>query len=151
MRVGLTACRSICPRGELIAVIEILSRGNKDNTNGLQSFVRKAGKLLRGGVHLFVVDLFPPSSRDPHGIHKLIWDQFNDEPFDLPSDKPFTVAAYSAGTEKVADVENVGLGDPLPEMPIFLTPDRYVPCPLEASYQVTWGVFPSALKGLLEP
>ncbi len=100
---------------------------------------------------MFVVDLFPPSSRDPHGIHKLIWDQFNDEPFDLPSDKPFTVAAYSAGTEKVADVENVGLGDPLPEMPIFLTPDRYVPCPLEASYQVTWGVFPSALKGLLEP
>ena len=36
------------------------------------------------------------------------------------------------------------------DMPIFLTPDHYVPCPLEASYQVTWGVFPAALKGPLE-
>jgi hypothetical protein len=35
-------------------------------------------------------------------------------------------------------------------MPIFLTPDHYVPCPLEASYRVTWGVFPAALKGPLE-
>jgi len=38
----------------------------------------------------------------------------------------------------------------LPDMPIFLTPDHYVPCPLEAPYQVTWGVFPRALKGPLE-
>ncbi len=138
------------PQGELIAVIEILSRGNKDNTNGLKAFVRKAGKLLRRGVHLLVVDLFPPSARDPHGIHKLIWDQFKDEPFDLPPDKPLTLAAYAAGSEKVAYVENVAVGGRLPDMPIFLTPDHYVPCPLEASYEVTWGVFPVALKGPLE-
>jgi hypothetical protein len=52
------------PQGELIAVIEIVAPGNKDNTNGLKAFVRKAGKLLRRGVHLLVVDLFPPSVRD---------------------------------------------------------------------------------------
>ena len=44
----------------------------------------------------------------------------------------------------------VAVGDRLPDMPIFLTPDHYVPCPLEATYQVTWGVFPAALKGPLE-
>ncbi|HEV3202958.1 MAG TPA: hypothetical protein VGY77_01180, partial [Gemmataceae bacterium] len=65
-------------------------------------------------------------------------------------DKPLTLAAYAAGSEKVAYVENVAVGDRLPDMPIFLTPDHYVPCPLEASYQVTWGVFPVALKGPLE-
>ena len=85
------------PQGELIAVIEIVSPGNKDNTNGLKTFVRKAGKLLRRGVHLLVVDLFPPSVRDPHGIHKAIWDQFKEEPFELPPDKPLTLAAYAAG------------------------------------------------------
>jgi hypothetical protein len=137
------------PEGELIAVIEIVSPGNKDNTNGLSTFVRKAGKLLRRGVHLLVVDLFPPSVRDPHGIHKAIWDQFKEEPFELPPDKPLTLAAYAAGSEKVAYVENVTVGDPLPDMPIFLTPDHYVPCPLESSYQVTRGVFPGALKGPL--
>jgi hypothetical protein len=138
------------PQGELIAVIEIVSQGNKDNTNGLKTFVRKAGKLLRRGVHLLIVDLFPPSVRDPHGIHKAIWDQFKEEPFDLPPDKPLTLAAYVAGSEKVAYVENMAVGDQLPDMPIFLTPDHYVPCPLEATYQVTWGVFPAALKGPLE-
>jgi len=97
-----------------------------------------------------IVDLFPPSIRDPHGIHKAIWDQFKEEPFELPPDKPLTLAAYVAGPEKVAYVENVAVGDRLPDMPIFLTPDHYVPCPLEASYQVTWSVFPSALKGPLE-
>jgi Protein of unknown function (DUF4058) len=138
------------PQQELIAVIEIVSPGNKDSTNGLKAFIRKAGKLLRRGVHLLVVDLFPPSNRDPHGIHKAIWDQFKEEPFELPPAKPLTLAAYAAGPEKVAYVENVAIGDPLPNMPIFLTPDHYVWCPLEASYQVTWGVFPKALKGPLE-
>ena len=49
-------------------------------------------------------------------------------------------------------IEPVGVGDPLPDMPIFLTADRYVPCPLEATYQASWDVFPKALKApLLEP
>jgi hypothetical protein len=138
------------PQGALIAVLEIVSPGDKDNTNGLRTFVRKAGKLLRSGIHLLIVDLFPPSVRDPHGIHKAIGDQFKEEPFELPQDKPLTVAAYVAGTEKVAYVENVAVGDRLVDMPIFLTPDHYVPCPLEASYQVAWSVFPAALKGPLE-
>ncbi|MFO0892492.1 MAG: DUF4058 family protein [Isosphaeraceae bacterium] len=137
-------------QGELIAVIEIVSPGNKDNTNGLGSFVRKAGKLLRRGVHLLIVDLFPPSVRDPYGIHKPIWDQFKEEPFDLPADKPLTLASYAAGSEKVAYIENLAVGERLTDMPIFLTPDRYVPCPLEATYQLTWSVFPAALKGPLE-
>ena len=99
-------------QGELIAVIEIVSPGNKDNINGLKAFVRKAGKLLRRGVHLLVVDLFPPSVRDPHGIHKAIWDQFKEEPFELPPDEPMTLTAYAAGSEKVAYVENAAVGDP---------------------------------------
>jgi Protein of unknown function (DUF4058) len=138
------------PQRELVAVIEIVSPGNKDNTNRLKTFVRKAGRLLRHGVHLLIVDLFPPSVRDPHGIDKAIWDQFKEEPFELPPDQRLTLAVYAAGSEKVAYVENMAVGDPLADLPIFLTPDQYVLCPLEASYQVTWGVFPAALKGPLE-
>jgi hypothetical protein len=44
----------------------------------------------------------------------------------------------------------VAIGDPLPDMPIFLTPSHYIACPLEASYQVTWDVFPKTIKGPLE-
>jgi hypothetical protein len=138
------------PDGEVVAVIEIVSPGNKDSRHAIRAFTRKAAALLYAGIHLLVIDLFPPNPRTPQGMHKAIWDRIRDEPFELPPAKPLTLAAYAAGTATVAYVEVVAAGDPLPDMPIFLTPGLYVPCPLEATYQATWGVFPVALKGLLE-
>jgi hypothetical protein len=138
------------PDGDVVAVIEIVSPGNKDSRHAVRAFARKAVQLLQAGVHLLIVDLFPPGPRDPQGTHKLIWDRIRDEPFALPPDRPLTVAAYAAGTEMVAYVEPVAVGDPLPDMPIFLMSDRYVPCPLEATYQASWEVFPAPLKGPLE-
>jgi hypothetical protein len=35
-------------------------------------------------VNLLIVDLFPPTSRDPQGIHGAIWDELAGEPFELP-------------------------------------------------------------------
>jgi hypothetical protein len=138
------------PDGDVVAVIEIVSPGNKDSRHAIRAFARKAVDLLQAGVHLLIVDLFPPGRRDPQGIHKVIWDRLHDEPFQLPPDKPLTVAAYAAGTETVAYVEPVAVGEALPDMPVFLTADRYVPCPLEASYQTAWEQFPAPLKGPLE-
>jgi hypothetical protein len=140
------------PDGEVVAVIEIVSPGNKDSKHAIRSFARKAVELLHAGIHLLVVDLFPPSKRDPQGIHKVIWDRIRDEQFALPPEKPLTLAAYSAGTTITGYIEPVAVGDVLPDMPIFLTADRYVPCPLESTYQASWDVFPKALKApLLEP
>lgn len=136
--------------GEVVAVIEIVSPGNKDSANAIRAFTRKAAALLAHGIHLLVVDLFPPNRRNPQGIHKAIWDRVRDEPFTLPPDKPLTVAAYAAGRSTVAYVEPVAVGDGLPDMPLFLTPDRYIACPLETTYQTTWGVFPDALKRVRE-
>lgn len=138
------------PDGGVVAVIEVVSPGNKDSRHAIRSFARKAAAFLYAGIHLLVVDLFPPSPRDPQGIHKLIWDRVRDEPYELPPGKPLTLAAYSAGAVLTGYVDNVGVGDPLPDMPVFLTPERYVPCPLEATYQQSWAVFPRALKGPLE-
>lgn len=138
------------PDGDVVAILEIVSPGNKDSRHAIKSFARKAVEFLQAGVHLLIVDLFPPSRRDPQGIHKVIWDRLHDEPFALPSDKPLTLAAYSSGNEMVAYVEPVAVGDVLPDMPIFLTPDYYVMCPLEATYQTAWEQFPAPLKGPLE-
>lgn len=60
------------------------------------------------------------------------------------------MVAYAAGSETVAYVEPLAVGDPLPEMPVFLTPDRYVPCPLETAYQKAWEQYPLPLRGPLE-
>ena len=138
------------PDGDVVAVIEIVSPGNKDSSHAIRAFARKAVKFLQAGIHLLVVDLFPPNRRNPQGIHKVIWDRLSDESFELPPDKPLTLAAYAAGPETVAYIEPVAVGDILPDQPIFLTTDFYVNCPLEATYQATWSVFPAVLKTSLE-
>jgi hypothetical protein len=139
------------PDGTVVAVLEIVSPGNKDSRHAVRAFARKAFALLDAGIHLLIVDLFPPGRRDPQGIHKVIWDRIHDEPFELPPDKPLTLAAYAVGTETVAYVDPVAVGDPLPDMPVFISEERYVLCPLETTYQIAWDQFPAPLKGPLQP
>lgn len=50
-------------RGQVVAIIEVVSPGNKDSRNALRMFVEKAADILNQGVHLLVVDLFPPTPR----------------------------------------------------------------------------------------
>jgi hypothetical protein len=138
-------------RGKVVAIIEIVSPGNKESRHAIRSFVEKAADILNQGVNLLIVDLFPPTPRDPQGIHKAIWDEFGDEPFEAPPGEPLIVASYIGGDIPTAYVESIGIGDPLPSLPIFLSETRYVPAPLETTYQEAWAVFPAMLKELLEP
>jgi hypothetical protein len=137
--------------GDVVAVIEIISPGNKGSRSEFAAFVQKSAALIRQNVGLLVIDLFPPGGRDPQGIHKAIWDEFLEEDFEVPPDKPLTLAAYDAGPPRVAYVESIAVGDALPDMAVFLKPEVYVLAPLDATYQTTWSTFPAALKGLLEP
>jgi hypothetical protein len=132
--------------GRVVAVIEIVSPGNKSSQHNLRSFVDKTVELLYQDVNLLVVDLFPPGPRDPRGMHPLIWSAVRDEPFELPPDKPLTLAAYAAGPPRTAYVEPVAVGDPLPEMPAFLDAATYVPVPLGPTYEETWARCPRELR-----
>lgn len=136
--------------GEVVAVIEIVSPGNKASKTAIRTFVRKAVDLIEQGIHLLLVDLFPPSERDPQGIHKAIWDEIKEVPFELPPDKLLTVVAYKASPKKVAYVEPVAVGDVLPELPIFLTDEVHIPAPLEQTYMASWAAFPGDFKPLLD-
>jgi hypothetical protein len=138
-------------RGRVVAIIEIVSPGNKDSRHAIRTFAEKAADIIDQGVNLLVVDLFPPTPRDPHGIHKAIWDELKEEPFEAPPGKPLTVASYLGGDILEAYVEPVGVGDVLPSLPIFLSPARYVPAPLEATYTEAWDVYPTLLKELIVP
>ncbi len=137
-------------RGQVVAVIELVSPGNKDSRHALRSFVQKSADLLDQGINLLIVDLFPPTPRDPQGLQKEICDEFGEGPFDLPAGQPLTVGSYQAGDVPTAYIEPVGVGERLPDMPLFLIGDHYVPAPLEASYMETWRAFPAPLKELMD-
>jgi len=139
------------PDGVVVAVIEIVSPGNKDSRHAARSFARKAAEFLFAGVHLLIVDLFPPSRRDPQGAHKLIWDRIRDEPFELPADKPLTVASYDATDDLTAYVDPVAVGDVLPDAPLFLAPGWHVAIPLERTYQASWAETPQVIRDRVAP
>src|SRR5205085_4229785 len=109
--------------GRIVAVIEIISPGNKDSRAALRDFVDKTIDCLRRGIHVLIVDLFPPTPRDPCGLHQLIWDEIVEEDFVVPDRKDSIHASYETGVVLAAYVEPVGLGEALPAMPLFLAND----------------------------
>jgi len=134
----------------IVAVIEIVSPGNKASRHALPSFVNKVAELLDQGIHLLVIDLFPPTPRDPQGIHEAIWGELVEEGFTPPADKPLTRASYAAGNLYRAFVQPVAVGDVLPDMPLFLTPEVYVNVPLEGTYATAFTSMPRFWREVLE-
>jgi hypothetical protein len=138
------------PLGEVVCIIEIVSPGNKGSGGALRAFVQKTVDFLRQGVNVLVIDLFPPTVRDPSGINQEIWREFEDRQFDLPADKRLSLASYVADYPKTAYVEFVGVGDELPDMTAWLNLESYVLIPLEATYLSTWRRCPEVVREAVE-
>jgi hypothetical protein len=134
---------------KIIAMVEIVSPGNKSSQTELRAFVQKADQALLAGIHLLIVDLFPPTTRDPHGIHRAIWGEGREGDFALPADKPLTCVSYIGFPCTEVFLEPVAVGDTLPDMPVFLSPEVYVPLPLEATYQSAWEAVPAVWQEVL--
>ena len=119
---------------------------------GFCYFGNVALAALDAGVHLLLVDLLPPGSHDPEGMHGIILQRLeqSDEPYDLPADEPLTLASYAAGPRVDIYIEHLSIGAALPEMPLFLRPDRYVNVPLEPTYQDAYQGMPAFWRDVLE-
>jgi hypothetical protein len=135
---------------EIVAMVEIVSPGNKIGKNALRAFVQKAAELLERQIHLLILDLHPPGPRDPSGIHALIWEELTNDAYSLPPGKPLTLAAYESDLAIRAFVEHCGVGDNLIDMPLFLKRDGQVPVPLERTYQAAFAVLPGRWRSVLE-
>lgn len=135
----------------IVALIEIVSPGNKSNWRDMKAFLKKAHQLLRQRIHLLIVDPFPPGPRDPNGVHALIWKDYHQVPFVLPPGKPLTLVAYECELTTRAYIEPIAVGDPLPNMPLFLEPNGCVMVPLEATYQAAFDVQPRRWRDVLQP
>ncbi len=134
----------------LVAIVEIVSPGNKSSQTAYRKLVDKAVELLSQDIHLLILDLIPPTRRDPNGIHGAIWEALTDEEYQAPSGKPLTLAAYEADMGVRAFVEAVAVGDTLLEMPLFLKAGGHVPVALEATYQSAWEAVPRRWRSVIE-
>lgn len=134
----------------IIALIELVSPGNKASRHGFRTFIEKAVEAIIRGYHLLIVDLFPPTPRDPNGLHEAIWSEFANQTYSQPTGLPLTLVAYSSGPTKKAYLEATAVGQELIEMPLFLEPDTYIDVPLEATYLAAYRGVPRKWKEVLE-
>ncbi len=134
----------------IVAMIEIVSPHNKRGLQALDEFVDKIVVALREEVHVMIIDALPRGRHDPQGIHGAVWERMMAGEFELPKDLPLTLVSYAARPSTSAYVEPIRVGSALIDMPLFLTPDHYIPVPLEDTYQGAWSGVPRRWRQVIE-
>jgi len=133
----------------LVAVLELVSPGNKSSRWKHRQFIEKAREYLAQGIHLLIVDLFPPTPRDPDGLHPLIWEGTKPT-YTSTLDEPLLLMAYLAGSPRQAFIEPTAVGRELIDMPLFYTAQRYINVPLDDTYLAAYKGVPRKYKQILE-
>jgi hypothetical protein len=137
----------------IVALIEIVSPGNKHQRAAIDAFVDKSIAALNAGYHLLVFDLLSPGPLAPQGMHGAIWTEFGGA-YEPPPGKPLTLAAYVSSApfrgSTECYVEPTAVGTPLIDMPLFLDPGHYVNVPLESTYLAAYEGVPRRWKTVIE-
>lgn len=136
----------------LVAVVEIVSRGNKAGREAFAELVDTAVASLRQGIHLLLIDLQPTTPRDPDGLHGAIWADLLGPPYQAPPGEPLTLASYEAGEGRIrAFVEPLAVGAAMADLPLFLRPRRHVRAPLARTYDEAFAALPRRWQSVLQP
>jgi hypothetical protein len=133
----------------VVAMIEIVSPGNKSTRLATREFAEKSVGLVAAGIHLLVADVLPPTSACPESIHAAIWDELQGES-SKPLNQQLALTSYEATEAPRAFVEPVAVGEPLPSMPLFLKPGAHIAVPLEATYLAAFDALPQRWTTILE-
>lgn len=134
----------------IVAMIEIVSRGNKSSEIALTKFVSKLTEALEQGCHLMVIDLHRPLNHDPRGVHACFWEHLQGTSHGVTEQQPFGVSSYCADIVPTGYFQPVGLNESLPDMPLFLTSNHYVDVPLERTYLSAWNDVPRRWRDVIE-
>lgn len=121
----------------LVGAIELVSPGNKDRPEARRAFAAKCASYLTRGIGLIVVDIVTNRLANLH--NELIAFLGHKEPFLLPAGVATYAVAYRPSRQPSGDQIEVwptvlGLGQPLPVLPLSLRNAGVVPVDLEETY-----------------
>ena len=126
---------------QLVAALEIISPSNKDRPEARVLFVSKVASLLQQGVSVSLVDVV--SVRQANLYAELLTLLGQSDPALAPTPPQlYAVTLRSRKPPKRRPLLDawfypMTVGQPLPTLPIWLSPDLRVMLPLEISYQET--------------
>lgn len=122
---------------KIVAAVELVSPGNKDRDEARTPFAAKVASYLAGGVSVVIVDICTSRLANLH--HAILPLLSADEPRFARDVALYTVAyrPVQRGDAGQIDIwtEPLGLGRPLPTMPLWLNAEHCVPVELGATYR----------------
>ncbi len=121
----------------LVAAVEIVSPANKDRSEHRRAFVAKCAGLLRERVSVVVVDVVTTRMQN---LYEELLDLIGQaDPGLNPTPPLYAVACRFTKHESDWLLETwaqaLGIGQPLPTMPLWLADNLAVPLELEESYE----------------
>ncbi len=121
----------------LVGAIELVSPGNKDRPETRRAFAAKCMSYLTRGIGLIVVDIVTNRLANLH--NEVITLLGHGEPFLLASSVTTYAVAYRPTRQATGDQieiwpRHLGLGQPLPVLPLALRNAGMVPVDLEETY-----------------
>ncbi len=122
----------------LVGAVEFISPGNKDRAEERRAFAAKCASYLHRGVSVALIDVVTNRGGNLHNeVLRMIG--VADARAFLPEDVSLYAAAYRPVLRQdrpELDVwrQECALGQPLPDMPLRLTGDLFVPIEFEATY-----------------
>jgi hypothetical protein len=121
----------------VLAVIELVSPGNKDDVQARETFAGKCLSVLAKGIGLVVVDMVTSRSANLHNV--LVKLARRDTRFEMGGSPPTYAAAYRPVHRKKQDVVDLWhwelkVGASLPTVPLALREFGVIGLDLEATY-----------------
>jgi hypothetical protein len=121
----------------LVAVVELVSPGNKDRPAERRAFAAKCASYLAQGVSLIVVDIVTNRHANLHNDMMRLMEAAPD--LDFPDEVTLYAVAYRPvrrGEREEIELwrRPLALGAPLPTLPLRLTGDLFVAVDFEAAY-----------------
>jgi hypothetical protein len=133
----------------VVAHIEIVSPRHKDRRASAEDFIAKGREAIDAGVHLAVIDLFPPTRATRRGLAAGIWRKYDSSPVVAPPGRPLCVASFAATDRPEGLFKFLAFGDELPAFPLSLTESLAVNLPLAETYAAAFAGSPPYLRELL--
>ena len=125
---------------DLVASVQIVSPSNKNTPEHRRAFVAKCGAILRERVSLTVIDFVTEGTANLYG--ELMRTLGHSDP--IVGDPPVSIYAVTVRVRQTRDGRRMEswfhpltIGQPLPQLPIWLADDIVVPLDLEPLYEQT--------------
>lgn len=136
---------------QIVSLVELVSPGNKESPEDFAQFVEKLAAALQQGIHLTVIDPFPPTVAAADGVPAALWKRLHNRgTLRLPADRPLEASAFEVGPDKLrAFVEPFAVGQPVPDIPLFLHDGAHVRLPLEETYTRAFAAYPRLWRNVL--